>query len=150
MENKSTKGKIFEATPQQEFENKEQFPLSGEVLSVDRTRMAADRTLMAWLRTSLSMISFGFTLYKFLQAFEGQNPVLMSHPNAPRNAGLSLIGIGTFALIMACIQHEQYLRKLHLDAKEKQLDLSLIVACLIILMGLLMLWSIILNSGPFS
>ena len=30
--------------------------------------MAADRTLMAWIRTTLSMISFGFTIYKFLQA----------------------------------------------------------------------------------
>ena len=26
--------------------------------------MAADRTLMAWIRTSLSMLSFGFTIYK--------------------------------------------------------------------------------------
>lgn len=31
-----------------------------------RTIMAADRTLMAWLRTSLSMLSFGFTIYKVL------------------------------------------------------------------------------------
>lgn len=33
-----------------------------------RTIMAADRTLMAWLRTSLSMLSFGFTIYKFLES----------------------------------------------------------------------------------
>ena len=31
-----------------------------------RTIMAADRTLMAWVRTSLSMLSFGFTIYKVL------------------------------------------------------------------------------------
>ncbi|MEI9889510.1 MAG: DUF202 domain-containing protein [Caulobacteraceae bacterium] len=27
-----------------------------------RTIMAADRTLMAWIRTALSMLSFGFTI----------------------------------------------------------------------------------------
>ena len=33
---------------------------TSEVLALDRTRLAAERTLMAWLRTALSMISFGF------------------------------------------------------------------------------------------
>ena len=32
-----------------------------------RIRMAAERTLMAWIRTSLSMISFGSTIFKFLE-----------------------------------------------------------------------------------
>jgi len=31
-------------------------------LPVSRTMMAADRSLMAWIRTALSMISFGFTI----------------------------------------------------------------------------------------
>jgi len=30
-----------------------------DILALDRTRMAAERTLMAWVRTALSMISFG-------------------------------------------------------------------------------------------
>ena len=37
-------------------------------LAIDRTRLAAERSLMAWIRTALSMIAFGFTIYKFLQA----------------------------------------------------------------------------------
>ena len=36
-------------------------------LGVMRTMMAADRTLMAWIRTSLSMFTFGYSLYKILQ-----------------------------------------------------------------------------------
>ena len=36
-------------------------------LAIDRTRLAAERSLMAWIRTALSMIAFGFTIYKFLQ-----------------------------------------------------------------------------------
>ena len=40
-----------------------------------RTIMAADRTLMAWIRTSLSMLSFGFTIYKFLQAIDKSSDI---------------------------------------------------------------------------
>jgi putative membrane protein len=39
---------------------------TSDILALDRTRMAAERTLMAWVRTALSMIGFGFTIYKFL------------------------------------------------------------------------------------
>jgi putative membrane protein len=34
-------------------------------LALDRTRLAYERTLMAWIRTAASLISFGFTIYKF-------------------------------------------------------------------------------------
>jgi putative membrane protein len=127
-------------------------PASGgnENLSIDRTRMAAERTLMAWLRTSLSMISFGFTIYKFLQAFQesGATSILRSH--TPRNVGLTLIGIGTFAIIVACVQHIKYLQKLHLQNGSIPWNLALMVSCLIAMLGLLMFGSIVLNSGPFS
>jgi len=36
-------------------------------LAVDRTRLAYERTLMAWIRTATSLITFGFTIYKFFQ-----------------------------------------------------------------------------------
>ena len=41
-------------------------------LAVDRTRLAYERTLMAWIRTATSMISFGFTIFKFLEAQPGR------------------------------------------------------------------------------
>lgn len=122
----------------------------GENLSFDRTRMAAERTLMAWVRTALSMISFGFTIYKFLQAMQEQSRLSVLNSNTPRNVGLALIGIGTFALIVACIQHVKYLRKLGLKIRSTPWDLSLLVGCLIALLGLLMFWSIVFNSGPFN
>jgi len=36
-------------------------------LAVDRTRLAFERTMMAWVRTATSLITFGFTVYKFFQ-----------------------------------------------------------------------------------
>jgi putative membrane protein len=119
-------------------------------MALDRTRMAAERTLMAWLRTTISMISFGFTIYKFLQVVEEQSKLPVLRPQAPRTVGLTLIGIGTFALIIACVQHWGYIKKLEPGQSGKPWDLTFIVACLIALLGLLMFGSVFLRSGPFS
>ena len=58
-----------------------------------RTREAADRTLMAWIRTSLSLIGFGFTANKVLGVLEagksascgGYLVYLFSHRPLSRN-----------------------------------------------------------------
>lgn len=123
---------------------------SSEELALDRTRMAAERTLMAWVRTSLSMISFGFTVFKFIQIIEENNMSKFIQDHTARNFGLFLISIGTFALIIAILQHYKYLKVLGLGLHSKFWDLSFVVACLIGLLGLVMFVSIVLNAGPFS
>ena len=119
-------------------------------LALDRTRMAVERTLMAWVRTALSMISFGFTIYKFLQVLQDGNAVPILRPQAPRNLGLTLIGIGTSALIVATVQYRKQMSQLGADRTWSPLDLTFIVACLLALLGLLLFGSILLKSGPFG
>ena len=122
-----------------------------DILALDRTRMAAERTLMAWVRTALSMISFGFAIYKFLQVLQEQSTLPVLRPQAPRDVGLALTGIGTFAVIIACVQHWKYVKKLRPDQPYKLWrDLTFIVACLIAFLGLLIFVSIILRAGPLG
>ena len=121
-----------------------------DMLALDRNKLAAERTLMAWVRTSLSMISFGFTIYKFLQVIDEQSAVPIVRPNAPRNVGLVLTGLGTFVVIVACIQHWSYVKNLRADQPYKPWDLSFIVACLIAILGALLFISIVVRSGPFG
>lgn len=120
-------------------------------LAVERNRLAAERTLMAWVRTALSMISFGFTIYKFMQVFQEQGTLQTILQNPSRNVGLALIGIGTFSLIVATVQHFRYMKSLNAAQPFKfWVDLSFMVACLLMLLGLLMFISIAFNSGPFN
>jgi putative membrane protein len=71
-------------------------------MAVSRTRIAAGRTLMAWIRTSNSMIGFGFTIHKFFQYLPEEIAAgNIQRPYAPRNLGLTLIALGTLALAAA-------------------------------------------------
>ncbi len=67
--------------------------------------MAADRTLMAWVRTALSMISFGFTIYKFLETLQQSGTSVISV--TPRSIGLFLVGLGTLSVLLGLIEYRQ-------------------------------------------
>ena len=54
-----------------------------DILAIDRTRMAAERSLMAWVRTALSVITFGFTFYKFMQFLHEQSKEPLARPLRP-------------------------------------------------------------------
>lgn len=125
-------------------------PRNSNELAMDRSRMASERTLMAWLRTSLSMISFGFTIFKFLEALQQQATTKPLRPDSPRNVGLALIAIGTGALILACVQHRRYLQVLGPDQPRAGLDLPLLVSGFVALLGLLMFVSVVLSWGAFG
>ena len=78
-----------------------------------RTRLSLERTLMSWVRTSVALIGFGFTIVLFfehLQAIAGVAPAL--RPQAPRYLGLALIAAGVLALLISTWQYRQVVRYL--------------------------------------
>lgn len=82
-----------------------------------RTRLAVDRTLLAWLRTSVSMIGFGFTIVQFFQRLQDASGVAPAlRPQAPRDLGLALIGAGVVSLIISVWQYRSIGRYLWSDS----------------------------------
>ena len=126
-------------------------PTSNE-LAQKRTVMAAERTFMAWARTSLSMISFGFSIYKFME-YAGKPGVgrEMSTEGA-RNLGTALVVLGVAFLIISGIQHWQLLKRMSPNLKALNLrswPLSLFLAVLMTILGLLALLNMLFGIGPF-
>jgi putative membrane protein len=69
-------------------------------LSWMRSDLSNLRTLLAWSRTGVSMIGFGFTIYNFYRGFlEGLSNGRGA--DSARNLGLALVGAGTVAMIVA-------------------------------------------------
>jgi putative membrane protein len=108
------------------------------MLAMDRNFMAAERTLMAWIRTSLSMIGFGFTLAKLFQALAEKN-VLIRGPAGnvwtAEGVGITLIALGVFSLIMAILDHRRQMKLLRGGGLAPKFSLSMAVASALAILG---------------
>jgi putative membrane protein len=130
-------------------------------LSFQRTRMSADRTLMSVIRTSLALIGFGFTIYNVFRSLQSSAPSAVP-VNAARNFGLALIILGVGLLFFGILYHVQFMKQLRVERKEMirqklvhgqlsyPISLTLIGAILLLLIGLVAIFSIVSRVGPFD
>jgi len=90
--------------------------MTSDDLALRRTFLAHDRTLMAWIRTSVSLISFGFSIYKFFQYLSGTERTAPPHTLfGPRQFALSMIGVGVLALAFASVEYRRARKMLELE-----------------------------------
>jgi len=119
-------------------------------LARERNRAAAERTLMAWIRTSLSLIAFGFGIDRIIAAIHGLYPNAKIQPmHLSRILGLAFIALGIYAMIMAAIEHQQELRRIQWQGSyryQSRRSLSLTVAVSMIGIGIFAFIGIIMTS----
>jgi putative membrane protein len=120
-------------------------PLDGTQLALDRTRLAFERTTMAWVRTATSLITFGFSVYKFFQIEAGRETP--DRLIGPREFALMMISIGIFSLVVATVQHWHSLRSLRAHAPQMHVarSLAVLVGALMSVLGVLALTAVILR-----
>lgn len=91
------------------------------MLSDPRVFFAAERTLLAWVRTGLTIMAFGFVVARFglfLQLLAAQNipaHAAVTQPGRfdPSNViGIALVLLGTACMILGAIQHKSYVSSL--------------------------------------
>jgi putative membrane protein len=107
-------------------------------LAMSRTYWAAQRTLMGWIRTALSMLSFGFTIGKLGQALEGS---AVPGLRAMRMIGVDsvayfLVILGTTALMAAAVQYSLVVHRLSEEGLRPRPSIAFAVALVLSLMGI--------------
>jgi putative membrane protein len=102
-------------------------------LAVTRTILAAGRTLMASMRTALSMIGFGFTIYKFLHGLTEAGGIHLRRPEEPRRLGLFLVALGTGSLLIAVVEYVRTLGRV--EGHRPRLGSTFYVACAVVALG---------------
>jgi putative membrane protein len=105
-------------------------------LAAQRTRIAYERTMMAWIRTATSLITFGFTVYKF---FDLQRDPSRSdnHLIGPREFGMTLVSIGLLSLLLATWENRTNMRSLEAAHENMPRSMATAMAALISLLGLI-------------
>jgi putative membrane protein len=106
-----------------------------------RVFFAAERTLLAWLRTGLTIMAIGFVISRFglfLQLIHTQSGDVLPFARSLSSAlfGISFVLTGSIAIIAAAIHHQRFIATLpQADippaySKKFALILSLVIAIL--------------------
>lgn len=88
--------------------------------------------MMSWIRTATSLITFGFSIYKFFQL---ETPARPHRLIGPREFALALVSIGLLSLLLATLENRENIRALGAQYAGKQRSLAVVVAALISLLG---------------
>ena len=113
-------------------------------LAAERNRLALERTLMAWTRTSTSLIAFGFTIYQVFQ-YLADSERLSDPYVSPQVIGVVMILIGLVALTLAWVQHHQELKTLTADFGSMRYSIAAVVAAMVIGLGVIALLGVTLR-----
>lgn len=124
-------------------------PNPGTELAKERNRAAQERTLMAWIRTSLTLISFGFGIERIVSILNQNlggipNPIRLS-----RILGISFIALGTFSLLAAAFDYRYQLKRIQRNdlLYQSRKSATLIVAYVLAFLGMIAFLGILIS--PF-
>jgi putative membrane protein len=120
-------------------------------LAVERTYLAHENALLAWVRTATSLIGFGFSIQQFFRVTRGGEP-----PDdrliGPNEFGFLMMIIGLLGLVMAVVHHRSDLIRLRSRYQLDESDESIlpgsrvrIMAALIATLGIVGLLSMMLR-----
>ena len=77
-----------------------------------RTRLAVERTMMAYMRTSVSLIAFGFTIFQFIDRIHEARSGVVHFPYAAWYLGMALILCGVMVAVFSLAEYRRQINYL--------------------------------------
>jgi inner membrane protein YidH len=132
-------------------------------LALDNSLMSADGTQMSIVRTSLALIGFGFTIFKFFQDVGKEAARSGAFGSPARNLGVFLVLLGMLLLMAGLLDRYRFVRALDRRRQilydegllwaphaRKSTSPNMVASVLLLLVGVLVLLGITVRLGPFG
>jgi putative membrane protein len=117
-----------------------------------RVRLAGERTLLAWIRTGVAMMGFGFVVARFglflRELAEARNASIPPSYGLSLWVGSALVFIGVVVTLMSAAEHATFLRRLNRGDpyRAPKWSLGIVVAIFMAVLGIGMLAYLLLVS----
>jgi len=116
-----------------------------------RVHMANERTFLAWIRTSLGIMAFGFVVEKFalfirqVTSFLGKSGVPQTNVHFPSHGyssilGIVLVGLGALMGVLALVRFKAVDRQIEADTYHPSSILDVLLAISILAVGVFLVF----------
>jgi len=128
----------------------EEQPYSGKPTINLSDHLANERTFLAWVRTSIALMGFGFVVVKFSLFIKQLSIVLAGKAILPGKGfsatiGIALVAIGALLALLSYLRYRYIEKQLLNKAYYPSFLLSLLLTVAIVLISLLLLWYLLPN-----
>jgi putative membrane protein len=117
-----------------------------------RVHMANERTFLAWIRTSIGIMAFGFVVEKFALFIKQMSLILgkadignASPPSHGYSAivGIFLVGLGTLMVLLAFVRYKKVERQIDEDTYQPSSMLYILLAISVLAVGIFLVMYLI-------
>ncbi|MEP7197809.1 MAG: DUF202 domain-containing protein [Saprospiraceae bacterium] len=138
----------------EELENKEK-DLDNTIIKQQNARehLANERTLLAWIRTSIGIMAFGFVVVKFslfikqISLLLGKTTILPPQHGYSSMIGILLVVVGAIVLLFSYIKYKQTEKQLNNEAFKSSSKLIFSLTIIIFTISILLILYLIENTS---
>lgn len=119
-----------------------------------RDHLANERTLLAWIRTSIGIMAFGFVVVKFSLFIKQISLLLGKDITFPQRGyssviGILLVAVGSVVLLLAFINYKRTKKQLSQESYQPTSKLTLLLTIIILIISILLIIYLIENTRDY-
>jgi putative membrane protein len=130
--------------------------IANEIIRTQNARdhLANERTLLAWIRTSIGIIAFGFVVVKFSLFIRQISFLLNKNAGIPQHGfssviGIFLVAVGSIILVLSYVKYKQTEKQLSNKTFKYSSTLILSLTISIFIISILLVLYLIENTYRF-
>jgi Predicted membrane protein len=120
-----------------------------------REHLANERTLLAWIRTSIGIMAFGFVVVKFslfirqISLLLGKNVTIPPQHGYSSVIGILLVAVGALVLLLSYLKYKKTERQLNNGIFKSSSTLIFLLTVIILLISVLLILYLVENTTRY-